>query len=480
MKKNTPSEKDNDSIRKLKNYFVFLIPVTILLVIKLPHLNLPYFWDEAWSYFPAINEMAKNGPSLLPGAIPINITKGHPQLFLSIGAMWMNFSSGSIFAMRILPMIISIGVLIISFLFMQINTDKGIAILIMLLISSQSLFLAQSSLLLPEMLMSFFLILSLYSFLNERYLLYGLFSTLMVQTKETALIFALIFGIFFLYKILFYQKSKKHWGANLIYVMLPGLFYVLFLGLHYYKFNSFFYSEHLSHVDMNWATITDKLERAFKVIFKEKGRLSITSFLLVFLLINIWKYKSTKNIQENLLILSLILAFILFAAFNFFTLRYMLAPMLLFILMFGINLSNIKLGNTFKYLILIALSCICLRQSITKKKNSDADLGYVEVVHVQKEMVQYCEKIALYDTPLALSFNMIFAIREPELGYRSTKKQFTSISDWKHFDQTKYFIYESTFGGSKEITDYVKNNFTLIKSFENKHAWGYIYRNEHH
>ena len=156
----------------------------------------------------------------------------------------------------------------------------------------------------------------------------------------------------------------------------------------------------------------------------------------------------------------------------------MLAPLVLFILAFSIAISEVQLKNNMKYPVIIILSATCLGYSILHKKNSDADLGYVEVVNLQKEMVHYCEKANLYDKSCAASFNMLFSLNGVDLGYRTTQKSFTKTEDWKHYLHSRYFIYESTYGGSGEIKDYVENNFRLVKSFRNKHAWGYIYEND--
>jgi hypothetical protein len=36
-----------------KKYFPFLLGITFILI-KVQDLSLPYFWDEAWSYLPAL------------------------------------------------------------------------------------------------------------------------------------------------------------------------------------------------------------------------------------------------------------------------------------------------------------------------------------------------------------------------------------------------------------------------------------------
>ena len=38
-------------------------------------------WDEIWVYAPALTEMAEIGPTLLPGVLDAELSRGHPLLF---------------------------------------------------------------------------------------------------------------------------------------------------------------------------------------------------------------------------------------------------------------------------------------------------------------------------------------------------------------------------------------------------------------
>ena len=230
--------------KKFVNQTILLIPFIILLWIKIPHLNLPYFWDEAWSYFPAIKKMAELGPSLFPGTIPLGVGKGHPQFFLFFSSLWMKISAGNIVFMRTLPLLISVGTILASYIGLKKHINSQAASIVLILLPFQSLFLAQASLLLPEILLTFFLILSLFFFHEKKYGWYAFSATLMVQTKETALIFAFIFGIAFLLKLIKKENRQSFKWINLFFLILPGLIYALFLLLHYNKFGVVFYGDH--------------------------------------------------------------------------------------------------------------------------------------------------------------------------------------------------------------------------------------------
>ena len=94
---------------KVDVYFIpVLVGIVCLILFKLPHLYLPYYADEAWSYAPAIKIMAQNGPSLLPGAISADYTRGHPLLFYFLSSSWIRLFGDSNFSLHSFALLISV------------------------------------------------------------------------------------------------------------------------------------------------------------------------------------------------------------------------------------------------------------------------------------------------------------------------------------------------------------------------------------
>ena len=67
-------------IKKPQIWGLFCILIGFI-ILKWDALFLPYFWDEAWVYMPAIRTMAEKGPSILPGSIEADLYTGHPLFF---------------------------------------------------------------------------------------------------------------------------------------------------------------------------------------------------------------------------------------------------------------------------------------------------------------------------------------------------------------------------------------------------------------
>jgi 4-amino-4-deoxy-L-arabinose transferase-like glycosyltransferase len=459
--------------------FLILIPVAIVLIIQIPNLSLPYFWDEAWSYMTAINKMAEVGPSLLPGAIPLDYCKGHPQLFCFLGAAWLKIKPGSILLMRILPLLFSIGLLLIVYFFIKKVVDRQTAWAATLLISVQSTFIAQSILVLPEVLFSLFLVAALFSLIRGNHKAYSVWGSLMVLTKETAIIYLFIAGIFHLISSLKNNNKETFSLKKLFLVALPGIVWILFLLLHYTSFGVFFYPDHLNYVDLSPAAFLKRFGSAFTTAFVHYGRILLFVGLVISYLIQTFVFKiRVKNPSALLLLIVSMFSFLIFMSFNFYSPRYTLNLSILLCIIFALVFYQLSTPNWLKQTITISIASICIFFSLQTKRNIDIDLGYVEVIKVNKEMVNYFEQNNLYEQPISLSFNLYHAMSDTRLGYLENHKTFENAKGLDDFKRTRYFAFESTTGESPSV-EFVKANFKLIKTFSNKHAWGFIYENPH-
>lgn len=456
-----------------KYYFVFVL--VVFAIFKSFHLSLPYFWDEAWSYFPAISRMVENGPGLLPGTLSLDEGKGHPLFFFWLASSWISIHPGSLVFARFLPLLISLGLLFYAWYFARKMGGIAAGNLTITLLAVQSLFLAQATFLLPEMLLAFLLLVSFDMYLSKKYALYAVAASLMILTKETSLIFALFFLLWHLLSHLDRKREKPVYAADLLLLSAPLVMYVIWLILHYIKFGTFFYSEHVGHIQFEKYFIVMKLKTALTMVFVEYGRWAVSGALMIAVIYLGISGKKIANLRILTMVAFMSALFIAFSAVNFYTQRYMLGIMTLFIIAAGIVISQIKTGSLITGIIAAGiLIAIPLYYSLTVKKNADSDLGYVEVIKLHREMVDFCEKNGWQNEPVSCSFNMIFNLRDTRLGYLSGEG-FTQIQDRKEFEKANVFITESTAAESTETMDIVKQYFPVRKEFRNKHAFGEIW-----
>ena len=462
-------------LSKIQNYF-FMLPLFFVAIVKAPHLALPYFWDEAWSYFPAVFKMYENGPGLLPGALPLWDAKGHPLFFFFLSSIWMKMVGTSVFWVHILPLLISIATLLASYFLVKKIAGIWAANITILLLSVQSLFLAQASMLLPEMLITLLLILCIDFYLREKYFWFVLVASLMVLTKETSIVFV---GGFLLFHLLVNLKpgkeARKYIGQSLL-MLLPLLVYGLFLVLHKKEFGTYFFEDHMGYIKLSFPEIIRKLQIATGIIYTRFGRnIILVATIIAAGLIGVKKKKLRGSKLLGLILLQTTV-FLIFSALNFYTQRYMLVLLGLFIVLAGVILQQAKFKNEIvNIVVILAIVTVPTIYTFTKKSNSDSDLGYVEAVKVQREMVHFCEEQNWQDKNIAASFNLIFALRNPHLGFISGEKGFTEVTNWGNFRDAEIFLNECTFYDYRPQLDTVKNETELVKEFQLKQSWGEVY-----
>ncbi len=465
----------NIKLTKIEKYLLF-IPLLFVIAFKAPHLGLPYFWDEAWSYFPAVYKMYETGPGLLPGDLPLWLAKGHPLFFFFIASSWMRLTGTSVFWVHVLPLLISLGTLTSLYFLLKKHVNGTASIIAVLLLSVQSLFLAQAAMLLPEMMITLLLVLSTDMYLRKKYIAWAVIASAMVLTKETSIVFV---GGFLLFHLLTYLKRGKEshkYIRESILLLSPVFIYALFLFLHKKEFGSYLFQDHVGYIKLDRSSILHKLEIASTFIFLRYGRNVIFFTLLAALIYTLFRDKKVEHGKLLGLLLLQIIIFLLFSSVNFYTHRYMLSLMTLFIIGAAVILRQARLkNNIINAVVIICITGIPLYFTFTKKSNADSDLGYIEVVKTHQKMVEFCEEKKWHDKPVAASFNLIFCLRNPHLGYLSDEKGFSDVKNLGRFRDSEIFLFESTGADHKEEIDTIKQEYIMIKEHRIKHAWGEIY-----
>lgn len=460
----------------LKHPWIFLIlSMIITLAVKIPHLGLPFFFDETFSYYPAILNMAEKGPGLLPGTIDIDYSKGHPLLFYFLASMWVKYIAGnSIVLTKTFPLLLSLFALFVFHRFARRHTNILLANIAVILLSIQTLFLAQASLLLPEIFLFCMVMLTFDSFLSNNYKLYALFGALLMLTKETGGVFIFVFGFSYLTENYRNIKTKQFW-IDMVFLSIPVFIYGLFLIVHYIEFGVFFYSEHLGLISTESSKILYKFNSASSTLFLKHGRNSVFLAGIIALVYLLIKRKPIENKKFLLTSAAILVVFMIFTILNFYIYRYVI-PVLGIVLLSSLYLvqqvkTKYKLLNAGYVVIIISVAAF---YTSTKRGQSDADLGYTQFLPVHKQMVDYCEEQGWYDKEFGAGFNLVMSMRDHYAGYLHTEKNFHT----HHLPGIKdrdYIIYDSTCWPYEMPAD-ERQNLKLIKRFEYKKHWAEIYQ----
>lgn len=455
-------------------WLLLLISGIITLAVKIPHLCLPYFFDETYSYYRAILELANVGPTMLPGSVPTIITKGHPLFFYFLGSSWMKFIAGdSVLLMRLFPLLISLGSLYVFHRFAKRHTNLLLANISVVVLSLQPLFLGQASLVLPEILLFLLFMLSFDSYLSRQYVWYALFGSLVMLTKETGAVFIMVFGLAFLFENYRSWNSKVFW-RNLLLMGVPVLVYLIFLILHYFAYGVFFYEEHLGYITIDPLKVLNKFNSSVWMLLLAQGRNFIFYTAIAALLTLLVRKKKIEYKRLLILCLTIIIAFMTFSILNFYVYRYILPVLGISLLALLVLIQQIKWKfqpvNIAYILCVISVSAY---YSATKRGQSDADLGYIQFLVVHQQMVEYCEQQGWYNKEISGGYNMVMSLRDHYAHYLTTGKNFKT-HHLPGINNRDIVIYDSTCW-PYEMPQEERSKLKLIKRFEYKQHWGEIY-----
>ncbi len=405
---------------------------------QLTNINLGHFWDESWVYAPAIRSMANAVPSILPDALQLGLSRGHPLLFQFLGGVWMKIFGLSNASAHSFALVISCS--IIAIIYVQFYNWKGLgaAISASLLIAIQPIFIAQSASLYPEMLMSFGFMLALIGYSRNKIGLFVVGLCVAIYSKETAVVF---YASFFLWDVGRIIIGDQGWKC-LIKYGIPLLVLLSHPILLYLYHGWFLYPEHTGYITYELADIKYNLRKIFRFLFESQNRgwiaypamiiaalsLKLKKFWMNALLVVlgfcaykllIWHWQMPDVLYPIVMLIlcvgfmvfwyftsrdrkitSLhhfigigyitIIGFILFSAMNFYTPRYMLSMVILLGAMVGLIVWNVEqLPKWSKYVIIVGFSIVSLQSLLSEKSVGELNLGLYDDLRLQGKMVDW-------------------------------------------------------------------------------------------
>ena len=165
---------------KMEYAFVILIIYFILFLLKINHLNLPYYWDDIYPYVSASIYSATHG--LTP--LLYGIDASHPPLFpMTLASFFLTFGIKSTVA-RIMMIIFAGLSVFLTYVIGRKFFNPTTGIISSLLLISTPLFLSQSSIPQITVLETTLFLVTFYFFLSKRYVFFSISCSLLLLTKE--------------------------------------------------------------------------------------------------------------------------------------------------------------------------------------------------------------------------------------------------------------------------------------------------------
>ncbi len=472
--------------RVIKNYNLYLFVAILFFVIsKWNALFLPYFWDEAWSYIPAIDEMIQKIPCLIPNCIDPELYRGHPLFFYFLSSFWAKIFENSLFALHSFALLVSILTIVSFFRVSKLFIDKKYALLIAVLLMLQEVFFVQSTFLLPEILITLLTLEAFYAYQKKEYIYFLLTASLLGITKESGII---ILGVFALYHLINCILRRKRNILSYIWIGMPFIPITIFFLYQSYILGWFFFPLHTGMIDLSWWSVETKIDIIASFLFVKQGRWGLWVLLggallgrILFLRITKSKIGFTKN-ERGFLLFS-VLFFVFYCAFsaaNFLMLRYLLCLFPFILLFFSLLFSKL-LPISFKTLIPMSLLIpFFIWSNYQNSFNSwidDASINGLDMIKVHKETIEFIEKQKWYDKHINTHFLMWYNLTKPPLGYLSSTQIFENVEYDVEVKPSTDIVIISRIELKDKEHNRVKDDpsFELIKRVENKKAWCEIF-----
>ncbi|HLO60345.1 MAG TPA: glycosyltransferase family 39 protein [Bacteroidales bacterium] len=444
-------------------------------------MKLPFFWDEAWSYAVAVFDMNKHGLAFFPGQGNTELTRGHPLLFYFLSALWVKLFGESIFLIHLFSLLISCVLLVAVFFLVKKLDKKESALIIVTLLVLQPIFFVQSSLLLPEIMLTLWIILMLHSYVQKNWKLYILFSSLLVLTKETGIVaIASILIDRILLEYLFSKPTRsfelKKTLQQLVILIIPLGLFAVFMIIQRIRSGWFLFPEHTNFMVFDVSEIKNNLV-LIKEIFFADGRKYL--FVLSLMCISFLLGRKKLDVQTSRFIALcwlFILLYLLFCSMNFFASRYLLTAVVIFIIasilpiVKSLDNTLMKIGFTLLFG-LIFMYYTFFKEPVAQ----DVSIGYKNNILLHQQAIHFAEDLNLSNQKIYSTFLMQYYMGIPELGYLKNKKPYILRNKSDIYDMYIFCSNEKDTLYNEIATN---PEYKLLKRFANNKDWIEFYRKQ--
>lgn len=478
--------KDRHIIPDKFAWIIWFAIVACLVLVKWPYLDLPYYWDELGVYANGALEMARNRISLMPNALDPEISRGHPLLAYVVFAIPYKLFGTTPFVGHVTALLVSIATLAVVMALGKRFYSATVGLLATLFLAVQPLFLAQSGLVLPEMLLGLFCMLALFAYAANRHVLFALFASMALLTKETAIILPVVVLSVELIKAGLNNSIKGLLSYRWLFWLVPFLVYGAFLLIQKEQNGWYFFGLHTDSIDTSIGKLLKRFTSYVHFVFWQQGRYWVPFFVLAAALLWFMKAKGVGFVKRlkatptaTWTISVFVIGMISFSALNFFMDRYMLPTLIA---------SAIWVGLAVEYLLRVKPKLLFIVPLILvlnawffidpDRFTYDIDLGYAKQVRLMQEGISWMEDEVPKDAMVMPNFPPMYALEKNHLGYLSGEayNNFEFNTDKLMATSNSYVVIMSP--GAPIHNMHILETLKLIKLLERDGASFKVYKNE--
>jgi len=391
------------------------------IVLKIPHLSLPFFWDESGVYGKMIYQLADTGLSLHPKAIDQWISRGHPLLYPNIIAGFCNLFGTNVTVAHIANFTFACLLLISMYRCLSKAFQPWIGFIACALLMAQPIFYTQSVFVLPEIALAFFLWWTTWFFIQKKYLLYFLAGTGAVLVKEPAIIWI---GSLMLWEVL---KNRKLISWKMLLWLTPLIPFFIFIYVQKSTFGWYFFPFYTGSIDLKIGSLTGNLKDLLEFLFWKHGRI-IWLAMIIFVLFGVLLHKLKKNTGEIIFLpdsryqsgLFAGAVYVLFSSTIFFCDRYLIPVLSIVTTMVGFIGFHYVFRKQYVFILffVVCMSVISFLYISSDKFNYDNDMSYIRSIDSTKKTIRYMlERNMLVQDQFSATMPVIFALSDSRFGY---------------------------------------------------------------
>lgn len=235
-------------IKKIDIVLLILV-LCIFILLKINHLNIAFYWDESWVYAPAIKLLYQHGVSMMPNAIPVDFSRGHPLLFHAAYVVWMKVFGSSNLSMHCLALGISVLLAVVLFISMYRLFGRYVAWFSLALLLTGKVFFVESSFVLNDIALGLFAFLSIIAYCHQRYFSTAIYLTILVFIKESGMVAVAVITVDMALGLLIRRITFREAMARSVSVFIPVLFLVAYFVVQKSLLGWYLYPGHTSIIN---------------------------------------------------------------------------------------------------------------------------------------------------------------------------------------------------------------------------------------
>ncbi len=386
--------------------------------LKLPVIDLPFFWDELGVYAPGALYMVDNGIGVLPANLDPEYSRGHPLFFFFIHALSFELFGAGPLTGHITSLVISLAFLILIYFTVSKWLGAWPALAMVILLIGQPLFYTQSVLVLPEVMLALFGWMSIASWINKKTGWYLLWCSLALMVKETAVVFPVAAaGISFFAWIMLRPLNWKVLWSRVGLALLPFVTLFAFLVVQRMQNGWFFFPYHMDLMSIGIERMITLFKAFCRFFFFLQGRWAYSLVLLVCgILLLVSRQRPLKTDLFNGIWILLFGGF-LYSILIFYMSRYTLFMLPFFLLATVWVISALAKKSKMFYLVVPVLAWISISHIGSDDFHVDTDMGYVRFVE-ESQNITYNVLHELEEGELVFAnFPFFSALKDARLGY---------------------------------------------------------------